>query len=125
MANRRETAAADAGYVVVYATFRDEVSALEAGRALVEARLAGCINVLPGMTSVYVWQGRTETAKESVLIAKTRAGLAGAVVDSIKSGHSYETPAVLVLPVISGNDDYLAWLRSGTRPASDDSEAGT
>ena len=122
MANGRETAAADAGYVVVYATFPDEAAALAAGRALVEARLAGCINVLPGMTSVYVWQGRTETAKEAVLIAKTRAGLAGVVVDAIKAGHSYETPAVLVLQVISGNDDYLAWLRSGTRPSSDDSE---
>lgn len=117
MANRRETAAADAGYVVVYATFRDEVSALEAGRALVEARLAGCINVLPGMTSVYVWQGRTETAREAVLIAKTRASLAGETVAAIKAGHGYDVPAILVIPVIDGNPDYLAWLAAGTAAA--------
>ncbi len=117
VANGTETAAPKETFVVVYATFPDEAAALAAGRALVEARLAGCINVLPGMTSVYVWQGKTEIAREAVLIAKTRAELAAGVVDAIKAGHRYETPAVLVIPVIGGNDDYLEWLRSGTTPA--------
>ncbi len=117
VANASKTDALSDAFVLVYATFPDEATALSAGRGLVEARLAGCINVLPGMTSVYVWQGRTETAKESVLIAKTRASLAGETVAAIKAGHGYDVPAILVIPVIDGNPDYLAWLAAGTAAA--------
>lgn len=117
VANASKTDAPSDAFVLVYATFPDEDTALSAGRALVEARLAGCINVLPGMTSVYVWQGRTETAREAVLIAKTRASLADDVVAAVKAGHSYDVPAILVIPIIDGNPDYLAWLAAGTTPA--------
>ena len=104
--------------VLVYATFPGEPEALAAGRQLVEARLAGCINVLPGMTSVYVWQGNTQTAREAVLIAKTRRDLSDAVIAFIRAHHPYELPAILTLPVIAGNPDYLAWLRAGTDGAT-------
>ncbi len=102
---------------LVYATFPDRASALEAGRNLIERRLAGCINVLPAMTSVYVWDGKTETAEEAVLIAKTRRSLADEVVAAIKAEHRYRIPAILVIPVLGGNADYIGWLMSGTRQA--------
>lgn len=99
--------------VVVYATFPDREAALVVGRALVEARIAGCVNVLPTMTSVYVWKGRTETADEAVLLAKLPAAGAQAAIAFIKMRHSYETPAILALPVAAGFQPYLDWLAEG------------
>jgi periplasmic divalent cation tolerance protein len=100
--------------VLVYATFPDRAAALDIGRRLVEGQLAGCINILPAMTSVYVWDGKIETAEEAVLIAKTRRAAADAVVSAIKAQHSYQVPAILIVPVVGGNSDYIDWLRSGT-----------
>ena len=107
----------DCAAVLVYATFPSEPLAVNIGRQMVEARLAGCINVLPGMTSVYVWEGKTETSSEVVLIAKMPANAAERAVAFIKANHPYDTPAILVLPVAGGSAEYLAWLALGTAPA--------
>jgi periplasmic divalent cation tolerance protein len=113
-----DNAAADAkpefGLVVVYATFPSRDAALACATLLVEAKLAGCVNVIPGMTAVYIWEGRTETADEAVLIAKVARENADAAVDLIVQSHAYDIPAVLVLPVTGGNPAYINWLRHGT-----------
>lgn len=101
--------------VMIYATFPDRETALVVGRSMVEEGIAGCVNVLPSMTSVYVWKGVTETADEAVMIAKLAGEGAPRAVAHIVAHHPYETPAVLVLPVIGGSDDYLRWVRGGTR----------
>jgi periplasmic divalent cation tolerance protein len=101
---------------MIYATFPDRETALAVGRGMVEQGIAGCINVLPGMTSVYVWNGATETSEEAVMIAKLAAEGAERAVAHILANHPYETPAVLVLPVESGSTDYLTWVRAGSRP---------
>lgn len=112
-----EQPATPAGDVVmIYATFPDQSAALSMGRELVEQGLAGCINVLPAMTSIYVWKGETETAEEAVLIAKLSRQGADRAVAHIVANHPYETPAVLVVPVVGGSSDYLNWVISGTRP---------
>ena len=103
----------DCAAIMVYATFPAIDAAMEVGRSLVEERLAGCINILPGMTSIYPWEGRIETATEAVLIAKTIAGRAGCCIDFIRARHAYDVPAIMVLPVIGGSEGYLEWLRSG------------
>jgi periplasmic divalent cation tolerance protein len=100
---------------MIYATFPDRAKALAVGRDLVEQGLAGCVNVLPSMTSVYVWQDATETVEEAVMIVKLAAEGAERAVAYIVANHPYETPAVLVVPVIGGSDAYLSWLRTGTR----------
>jgi periplasmic divalent cation tolerance protein len=100
---------------MIYATFPDRETALAAGRGMVEQRIAGCVNVLPGMTSVYVWNGATETGDEAVMIAKLAADGAERAVAHIVAHHPYETPAVLVLPVDGGNTDYLAWVCAGSQ----------
>jgi periplasmic divalent cation tolerance protein len=100
---------------MIYATFPDRQLALTVGRELVEQRLAGCVNVLPAMTSVYIWDGKTETANEAVMIVKLAAEGAERAVAHIVANHPYETPAVLVVPVVGGSDAYLSWVRSGTR----------
>jgi len=104
--------------VFVYTTWPTTVEAEEAGRALVERRLAACVNILPGMISYYRWQGEVERGEEAVMLIKTRAALANDVSEAVKELHSYETPAIVVLPVESVERAYLGWLLENTGPAS-------
>ncbi len=101
--------------VFVYTTYPSIVEAEQAGRAIVERRIAACVNILPGMISHYRWQGAIERAEEVVMIIKTRASLAEAVRDAVKQMHSYTTPAVLFLPLEGGDPAYLDWLMNETR----------
>jgi periplasmic divalent cation tolerance protein len=103
--------------VFVYTTYPSIVEAEQAGRAVVERRLAACVNILPGMISHYWWQGAIERAEEVVMIIKTRASLAEAVRDAVKQMHSYTTPAVLFLPLEGGDPAYLDWIMQETREA--------
>ncbi len=98
--------------VFVYTTYPSLVEAEQAGRALVECRLCACVNILPGMVSLYWWQGAIERGDEVVMIVKTRAALAEPVRAAVKKMHSYTTPAILVLPIESVDADYHAWLVS-------------
>jgi periplasmic divalent cation tolerance protein len=96
--------------VFVYTTYPSIVEAEAAGRSLVERRLCACVNILPGMVSLYRWQGAIERGEEAVMIIKTRAGLAEAVRAAVKQMHSYTTPAILVIPLESVDPDYHAWI---------------
>lgn len=103
--------------VFVYTTWPTAVEAEEAGRTLVERRLAACVNILPGMISLYRWEGDVERGEEAVMIIKTRASLADEVSKAVKDLHSYEIPAILVMPLESVEPSYLGWLLEGTAPA--------
>src|SRR6201995_4497842 len=94
--------------VFVYTTWPSIVEAEAAGRALVERRLCACINILPGMVSLYWWQGNIDRGEEVVMIIKTRASLAEPVRAAVKQMHSYSTPAILVLPVETVDPAYQA-----------------
>ena len=100
--------------VFVYTTWPSLVEAEEAGRAIVGKRLAACVNILPGMVSHYWWEGKLERGEEAVMIFKTRASLADSVRAAVKERHPYTTPAILVLPVESVEQNYLAWLFAET-----------
>ena len=100
--------------VLVYTTYPSLVEAETAGRAIVEQRLAACVNILPGMVSHYWWQGAIERGEEVVMIIKTRASLAESVRAAVKQGHSYTTPAIMVLPIESVDAAYLAWIMAET-----------
>jgi periplasmic divalent cation tolerance protein len=104
--------------VFVYTTYPSVVEAEEAGRALIEQHLAACVNILPGMISHYRWQGTIERAEEVVMLIKTRALLAEEVCAQVKARHSYETPAILVLPIESVDQTYLAWMMAETEKKS-------
>jgi periplasmic divalent cation tolerance protein len=99
---------------ILYVTCPDRDGALGLGRRLVEERLAACANVLPGMRSVYRWQGRIEEADEAVLICKTRNSLAAAATRRIRSLHPYDEPCIVVLPITGGSASYLAWIAAET-----------
>ena len=100
--------------VLLYTTYPSVVEASLAGRKLVEAGLAACINVIPGMRSIYRWEGKVEQAEEAVMIIKSRMSLAEKITAEVKAGHAYETPAVLVLPIFGGSQPYIDWILAET-----------
>ena len=100
--------------LIVYTTFPDEETALSIAEALVTEKLAACINLIPGMRSVYAWKGEVERGAEVVGIVKTRTGLKEAVRAALKERHPYETPIVLFIPIAGGDAGTLAWLLDET-----------
>jgi periplasmic divalent cation tolerance protein len=110
--------APEAGVVMMYATFPAGDHALGVARGLVEAGLAACVNIIPGMTAVYAWEGAIHEDAEVVAIIKTRADLSGAVTAFVRSHHPYTNPAVVVLDVTGGSPEYLAWVIASTRVKS-------
>ena len=100
--------------VLVYTTAASLVEAEAIGADLVERRLAACVNILPGMRSIYRWEGRVECAGEVVMIVKTVRRQVDDARRRFRELHSYDTPAFLVIDVPGGDGDYLAWLRAET-----------
>ena len=100
----------DRDALFVYVTAGDRDAALAIGRALVEARLAACANVIDGMESVYRWQGAVEQAQEAVLILKTRSALLDDLIEKVRDLHDYDCPCVVALPIVGGNPAYLEWI---------------
>ena len=100
--------------VLVYTTFARLDDAKRVGDALVGARLAACVNIFPGMISIFEWKGAPEVADEVAMIIKTRRSLAEAVMAETKRLHPYELPALLVLPSEGGSDEYCGWIASQT-----------
>ena len=99
-----------------YVTTGSKEEAVRIGRALVEERLAACVNVLDGAHSIYRWQGATREASEAVLIAKTREVLMPRLTERVKALHGYDCPCIVALPITDGNPAYLAWLEAETLP---------
>ena len=100
----------------VYVTARNAGEAARIGRALVEERLAACVNLIPAMHSIYWWEGKIEEDEEALLVAKTTESLIPKVVEKIKSLHSYSCPCVVSWPITAGNPDFLKWIVKETTP---------
>jgi len=103
-----ESSAASARIVLSTAGSPEEAARIS--RELVERGLAACVNLIPGLTSVYRWQGAIEEAAEVLLIVKTSAEKLSALEAAVRELHSYEVPEFLVLPVAGGSQPYLDWL---------------
>ena len=93
-----------------YITCADADEARRIGKALVSERLAACVNILPGMESHYWWNGKMDSSREAVLIAKTRAEARKSLLERVLDLHPYETPCVVFLSVTGGNPEYLDWI---------------
>lgn len=104
----------DAQVLLVMSNVPDNASAQALARTIVEAKLAACVNILPGVQSVYRWQGQIEQANEVTLLIKTTpqhyAQLQWALVDA----HPYDVPEVIALPVTEGYAPYLQWVVAET-----------
>ena len=97
-------------HCMVYVTAADPEEARRIGHAMVEAQLAACANVLPGMVPIFRWEGKLDEGSESVVILKTTAGRAAALVAAVEAMHSYDCPCAVVLPIAGGNQAFLDWI---------------
>ena len=101
---------AGSGDVVVLVTTSSEEESAKIAALLLEQRKAACVSIIPGVTSRFWWQGRLESAQESLLIIKTRAALVPELTEIVKKAHSHTVPEVVALPIVAGNRDYLDWV---------------
>jgi periplasmic divalent cation tolerance protein len=90
-------------------------------RALVQSKLAACVNILPGVESIYMWKGEVDTSAELLMMIKTRAELVKELTQTVKSMHPYEVCEVIATPITGGNEPYLQWIRDETKDASSSS----
>jgi periplasmic divalent cation tolerance protein len=102
------------GYLVVFITTSSFEEARKIADTLVDRKKAACVNIVPGVNSLFRWKGKIEETEESLMVVKTRAELFPDVVSLVKSIHSYEVPEIIALPIVEGNPDYLEWLKKET-----------
>ncbi len=96
--------------IVLFITTADAEEARRIADLLVKERKAACVNIVPGVSSLFWWQDKVESAQESLLIVKSRASVLNQIVDLVKQHHSYDVPEIIALPIIGGNPDYLDWI---------------
>ena len=99
---------------IVLTTAGSKEEAAKIAHALVERRLAACVNIVPQIESVYRWQDKVETAQEWLLLIKTQTDLYKRVCDAVKELHSYDLPECVMLEVSAGSQQYLEWIAENT-----------
>jgi periplasmic divalent cation tolerance protein len=99
-------------YCVVLVTVSSETEAKTIARTLVEERLAACVNIIPGLTSIYRWENNICEDRELLLVIKTQGQKVAALRERIVHLHSYAVPEVIALPIVEGSARYLEWLDS-------------
>jgi len=102
-------------FVVVLVTCPSVEEARRIARVLLEERLAACINIVPGLTSLFWWEGKLDEAQEALMIIKTRASLLPELTTRVRELHPYEVPEVVALPIVGGSEDYLSWVGEEAR----------
>ena len=95
---------------VVFVTAPSHEVASKLARSLVTSRLAACVNILPGITSIYKWEGKVNEEKEVMLVIKTTQNAMPALTEHIKSKHPYDVPEVIGWPIQEGSENYLKWV---------------
>jgi periplasmic divalent cation tolerance protein len=104
-------------FIVVLITVPSSEVGERIAAALLEKKLAACVNILPGVTSIYTWNGAVQKDQELMLVVKTRADLFhDRLVPAVKAVHPYEVPEIIALPVLMGSPDYLDWIAAETQP---------
>jgi periplasmic divalent cation tolerance protein len=102
-------------FVLVLTTLPADGDAEALARALVDERLAACVNILPPMRSIYTWKGATEHADERQLLIKTATHRVKALETRLRDLHPYDVPEFLVISILEGSGDYLSWVADSTR----------
>ena len=101
--------------IIVLITAGSEDEARKIARLLVKEKKAACVNIVPGVDSLFRWKGKINSARETLLLVKTRASLLSEIISLVQKTHSYEVPEIIALPITDGSEDYLKWLDSACR----------
>jgi len=97
-------------YSVVLITASSQQEAEKLANLLIDRKAAACVNIVPKVSSVFMWQGKKEICDECLLIAKTKTTKFDEIKKLIKDNHSYEVPEIIAIPISKGNEDYLGWI---------------
>ncbi|KAK8967481.1 hypothetical protein KSP40_PGU015086 [Platanthera guangdongensis] len=101
--------------IVVYVTVPNREAGKKLAESIINEKLAACVNIVPGIQSVYWWEGKVQSDSEELLIIKTRESLLNPLTEHVKANHEYDVPEVIALPINGGNDKYLEWIKNSTR----------
>jgi len=100
---------------IVYVTTSNKEEALVMGRELVSRRLAACVNVYDGVTSIYRWEGEQQEDWEAVMFIKTKESLLPQIKQVVKELHSYSCPCIIAIPIVDSDEDYANWIIEQTK----------
>jgi len=101
--------------IIVFITTESEEEAGKISELLLSKRKAACVNIVPKVNSHFWWQGKLDSARESLLIVKSKASVLPEIIELVKRVHSYSVPEIIALPIIGGSEDYLRWLDDEVR----------
>jgi periplasmic divalent cation tolerance protein len=97
-------------YVIVFITVETDEEAREISTSLLEQKKAACFNIIPEVKSFFWWEDRIDSARERLLVAKTKASMLPEFTELVKKIHSYTVPEIIALPIVGGNQEYLDWI---------------
>ena len=100
--------------IIILVTTDSEEEAGEIANLLVNQRKAACVNIIPSIKSIFWWQKKIDSAKEAMLVAKTKNALLKRLISAVKRLHTYDVPEIIALPIVGVNKDYLRWLNEST-----------
>lgn len=101
-------------YQIILNTCPDQDQANRLANVLIDKNLAACVNIVPGLTSIYKWKGKIQTGTEVLLIIKTRSDCYAGIESTIRSQHPYELPEIISVPLENGLKNYLDWIDNAT-----------
>lgn len=96
--------------IIIFITTATEEEAHSIAELLLNQKKAACVNIVPRVSSQFWWEGKLNSAQESLLIVKTKSSLLPEITDLVKGVHSYDIPEIIALPIVGGNEDYLQWI---------------
>jgi periplasmic divalent cation tolerance protein len=101
--------------IVVLITTPSREEAERLGDFLIESKLAACVNIIEGVLSLFVWEGKRSRESETLMLAKTKRGLFQPLCDAVRARHSYSVPEIIALPIVEGSAPYLQWVEKNTQ----------
>ena len=102
-------------HIIVFVTTSNKKEAQKIAAGLIKQKLAACVNIVDKVDSLFFWEGKTQKAKESLLIIKSKKEKWGRLAKLVKSLHSYTVPEIIAIPIISGDKPYLRWIDATLR----------
>ncbi|MBM3248900.1 MAG: divalent-cation tolerance protein CutA [Candidatus Omnitrophica bacterium] len=102
-------------FIIVFVTCANSKQADKIAQALIKAKLAACVNLINPINSLFWWQGKVDSSKETLLIVKSRKSLFSQIEKLVRHLHSYDLPEIIALPIVNGSKKYLDWIDDSTR----------